>query len=334
VLVVILAACSGGSSRAKAIDRDGSTRVSAPREVRVTNVLDAYSITYRVETVEDGKVTVDEAALTVQRPFRSRLELGDGSVRVSDFGYLGHQPAKGKPSVYTAAPEAAGGDVRADLVVDDTGREVRPGSGVDECIDADGLVLEEVVRDATTITRRWVATRVDTSPTTRTRDFRLRGVAPIPARDGGGSLQKVKPASAPPGPVWELDAPPPGFDLIGRYAVVPPQDASADDPETRDQVIAGIVDVFMRGHDVVFIEQGGTLGQVPPFGTAENGTVVDLGELARNAEWFPTVTGAEVRALLPPGRYVKVRGTLPADDLIAIARSLHERTGTGLTYIG
>jgi hypothetical protein len=356
--LALLAACSGGGGT-ETIGRDGSVRVDTPEAVAIGEPPDTYAITYRVEELVGDRVRTSTATLTVDRPFRSRLETRDGgtvvSLRVADFGYSGAKSERASALVVTAAPAAASGDVRTELLVEGAGREVRrvagavcqvhrfgapllagevaPGDDVDECIDGDGLILEEIVRSSGVITRRWVAASIGHSPRVDDADFRLSDVKPLPTAEGGGSVQAVDPTSAPPGTFWQLDEPPPGFTRRGRYAVVPPQSARADDPETRSQVVAGVVDVFTRGPDVLLIDQGGTLGQVPPFGTQPGSDLVDLGALAKTGEWFPTPTGAEVRALIPPGRYVKVSGSLPADDLIAIARSLRPIEGTGLTYV-
>ena len=84
---------------------------------------------------------------------------------------------------------------------------------------------------------------------------------------------------------------------------------------------------------VIVINQGGTLGQVPPALPTVTGTAgVDLGALAKAAESYAMPWGAELRALLPPGRFVLIGGTLPSGDLVDIARQLHEIQGQGITY--
>lgn len=361
-LPVVISACSGNDDDAPAPDRigrDGSTVVDGADDVEIGAPLDAYAITYRVEELAGDEVQTTTATLIVQRPFRSRLEIRDGETvvqrRVADFAYLAEQPGDGDPTVFAAVPAPAPNDVRADLAVDDAGGEVRrvagrecqvhalgaplmdgdvvEGDTTESCIDADGLLLEEVVTDGDLITARWVATDVDTSPTIVDDDFFFGGVEPLPAAAGGGSVQEVMPTSQSLGTFFELDDPPAGFTHRGRYAVVPPQLANPDDPETRAQVIAAVVDVFERGRDVVVIDQGGTLGQVPPFGADPNGVLVDdIGEVGALGESIRTAAGGEIRVLRPPGRYVRVAGTLPVADLVAIARSLRAVEGTGLVY--
>jgi hypothetical protein len=329
---IVLAACGAGDG-ASAIGRDGSAEVTTSEAIAVGAPLASYSVTYRIEELHDDDVLTSTGVLTVDRPFRSRLRIiRDGEVqtlRVADLVYLASQTGDGDATATTPPPLVAPGDVRA-VAVD---LAQAPGDDVDECIDAAGLVLEEVVRDGDTITRRWVAESVDEAPRIDDGLFALPDATTIAPAQGGGSAQAVDPSTAPPGTFWQLDRDPAGFSHQARYAVVPPQAASADDPKTRDEVIAGVVDVYRRGIDVIVIDQGGTLGKVPPFGTRSGSETVDLGELARVAEWYPTPTGAEVRALLPPGRYVTLTGTVPADDLIALARALRPVEGTGLRYL-
>lgn len=359
VLAVLVAACGSGNSHSSTppttIGRGGSKVVTTVAAVPIGAPLDTYSVRYRVEEVDGDDVSISTSTLTVDRPFRSRIDLGR-TTRRADFGYLGTDQ-----EVVTAAPAPAPVDVRSDLLFGgDKGREVRSVAGrdcqvhrlgapvlsgivvpagesegvtADDCVDADGLILEEVVtNDDQRTTSRWIATKVDTAPTVAGDEFRIAGATPKPAAAGGGSLQEVDPTSSSLGRFWQLDEPPAGFIHHGRYAIVPPQSASTDDIEVRGQVVAGVSDVYVRGIDVVIVEQGGTLGQVPPFGVTPYSRLIDLGELGRTAEWFLTPSGAEVHVLIPPGRYVKVLGTMPAPEVIAIARSLTPIEGTGLVY--
>lgn len=350
--VFTAAACTDGDE-APAIGRDGSTIVREARESAPTDIPRAYSITFRVEDLETDGVRLTSAELIVERPFRSRLTTTGAdflSERVADFAYLGEGAA-----VFTPPPQPAVSDIRGDLLFasDDavearevagrtcwvhrlggplTGGVVTPGETTDVCIDEEGLLLEQVVREGRTITSRWVATAVDTSPDLGEDDFRVDG-EPVAADAGGGSVRGVEPTSRSVGQFWELDSPPAGFSHEGRFAIVPPQAARVDDPETRVQVVAGVIDVWVSGIDVLLVDQGGTLGQVPPFGATPNSELVDLGAVARTAEVFCTPTGSEVRVLIPPGRYIRVAGSFAPDDLVAIARSLREVEGEGLVYL-
>jgi hypothetical protein len=297
------------------------------------------------------------ATLTVVRPWQTRFEVG-GLLRIADFGYFAEKEPGDETEVVTAVPTPAPGDVRVDLL--DLGAPIetrtvldRPcevhrfgaslltgvyvdGDTVEACIDADGLVLEEVVTVGDEVVERRLAESVRLDPELRAATFVLEGFEPRSPDDGGGSLQAVEPTSRPPGVFFELGDAPAGFERMGRYAMVPPQRARLDDEITRPQYVAGVVEVWTRGLDVLVIEQGGTLGQVPPFGTDPNGELVDdLGAVASLGELLRSPHMNELRGLIPPGRYVKVRATLPVDELLEITRSLQRLEGdsTGLIYI-
>jgi len=353
---VLAAACSGGGG-AEEIERDGAPVVEDAEPPRLGDLVPGYAVTYRVEELVDGEVLESEAELTVVRPWRTRFEVGR-LLRIADFGYFAEKEPGDETEVVTAVPTPAPGDVRADLL--DLGepvavREVHDrrcavhrfgaslltgvyveGDTVEACIDGDGLVLEEVTTIDGEIVERRLATSVELDPSVADGDFRLPGFDVRSPDAGGGSLQPVDPVSRPPGLFFQLAEPPDGFERSGRYAMVPPQRARLDDELTRSQYIAGVVEVWTRGLDVLVIEQGGTLGQVPPFGADPNGELVDdLGEVAAVGELLRSPGMNELRGLIPPGRYVKVRGTLPVDELLDAARALEraEGDGTGLIYI-
>ena len=369
LVLAVLVGCGGGGGGGDdhaaprttvTIGRAGSTRVHTTAHVTIGAPPDTYEVRYRIEEVHDDKPESSTARLLVDEPFRSRLEIRRGttlvSLRVADLHYLGTRTSTGS-NVLTPAPGPAVDAVRPDLIVHDESGDVRriagrtcemhqlgsalldgdgtftAGDDVDVCVDERGLILEQLERVDGELTRRWIATSVDTAPSATDADFHLAGVKARPAKAGGGSVQDIEPTTAPPGSFWQLDAPPPGFTRLGRYAVVPPQGADPDDEKTRAQVVAGVVDVFVRGSDTVVVNQGGTLGHVPPPLPPVTGSAgVDLGVLAKAASSYATPWGAEVRALIPPGRYVLVGGTLPASDLADVARRLHEIQGQGITY--
>jgi hypothetical protein len=353
VLLALAAACSDDDEPAT-IDRDGSEVVSSPATVEVGAPVDSYRITYRVQQRDGDDVLERDAVLTVRRPWQSRFEIED-ILRVADFAYFGEEEPGDETEVVTAVPTPAPGDVRADVIdlgeTDDVRRVAGrlcavhrfgaslldglyvEGDTVEDCIDEEGLVLEEITYlDGEPDTRR-VATDVVIDPPDDVA-FEIDGIEPRSADDGGGSIQEIEPTSAPPGAFWELAAAPDGFEHVGRYAMVPPQAARLDDEESRPRYIAGVVDVWARGVDVVIVDQGGTLGQVPPFGVDPHGEPInDLGEVGVTGELVRHPFGAEVRILIPPGRFVKVRGTLPVDDLLDVVRSLRPIEGTGLVYV-
>lgn len=124
-----------------------------------------------------------------------------------------------------AAACSSGGD-------DDASTERETTSTVDS---ADDIVLGEPLR-AYEITYR-VEERDGEDVTTHTatrlveRPFRSR----------------FEPTSRSVGQFFVLAAVPTGFAHRGRYAVVPPQEAHPDDENSRGRVIAGVVDVWVRG---------------------------------------------------------------------------------------
>jgi hypothetical protein len=360
----LLAACSGGdddatSSKPVRIGRAGSVEVDSPTSVTVGAPLTAYAVSYRIEETDGDEVRTTSAELLVVRPYRSRLETLDEdgarvALRVVDFARTDQVKPGEDAKAFMPVPGPSPDDVRSDLLgpADGEVREVAgracqvhhfgapilagriiDGDTTDTCIDADGIVLEEVVTAEDEITSRWLATDVDTEPVVDDADFVIAGAEVVPAAEGGGSVQEVEPDSMPPGTFYVLDAPPAGFTHRGRYAVVPPQDARPDDEKTRARVIAGVADVYERGIDVVVVEQGGTLGQVAPFGAEPDKPTIDsFDNVPGVADAGPTIHGGEVRVLVPPGRYVKVSGTLPIDDLIAITKRLQGVPGTQLVY--
>lgn len=348
-----LVAC-GGDDAPATIDRTGSTVVDGAADVEVGELPRTYRVEYRVQQVDGDDVTTTTAVLTVDRPYRSRFEV-DELVRVAELGSFGEVEPGDETEVTAPVPGPAPGDVRADVLPLRAGREVREvlgrrcqvhrlgasllegeyleGDLVDVCIDADGLVLEEVTTVDDEIVVRRVATDVELEPDLDGVDFAL-DIQPRPADEGGGSVQAVDPTSSSPGTFWILDAPPAGFTHAGRFATIPPQRARLDDEHTRAQFVAGVTDVYERGIDVVTVEQGGTLGQVPPFGDHPNGELIDdMGELGPRGELVQHANGAELRILLFPGRYVKVSGTVPGEELVAVARALRPIDGTELVYL-
>jgi hypothetical protein len=361
----LLAACGGGDDddstprTTETIGRSGSVEVDTPAAITVDGPPAAYAVTYQVEESDGDAVRTTSAHLLVDRPYRSRLETLDAdgrriALRTVDFGRADELKPGEQATSFMPVPGPSPDDVRGDLLPPADGEvrrvagrdcqvhhlgapvlagQVIAGNTTDTCVDADGIVLEEVVTADDEITSRWLATDVDTSPAVDDADFRIDGATVVSADDGGGSVQEVRPDSSTPGTFYVLDAPPAGFVHRGRYAVVPPQAARPDDENTRAHVIAGVADIYERGIDVVVIEQGGTLGQVPPFGDERNRPSIDpFDNVPGIADAGPTVFGAEVRVLVPPGRYVKVSGTLPVDDLVAITRSLRATEGTTLVY--
>jgi hypothetical protein len=201
----------------------------------------------------------------------------------------------------------------------------------DTCLDTHGLVLEEIgVSRGQTVYRK-VAVDLQFNPSLPNELFDTTGpVAPV--HEGGGSVRPVSPTSRPPGQFWELGHPLQGFDLQGRFAVIPPQPQNFSDPTRFANRQAGVVDVYRRGYDVLLIERGGTLGGAAPFTAQPDEATVDLSALGQGQLLIGLAT-SEARVSLPGGHYVRVAGTVSADFLIQVARDLQAVAGNDLVYL-
>src|SRR5205085_6614104 len=129
----------------------------------------------------------------------------------------------------------------------------------------------------------------------------------------------ISDTSRPPGlTFWEPSQAPAGFSHLGRFAVVPPQPPAG----TRGPPAAlstAIDDVYGRGPDVIVVEQGpaaGARASQPP-----GGQDVDLGALGQG-RLVLSATAPSVTAVLSNNSFVRVSGTVPPGDLVAVARFL------------
>jgi hypothetical protein len=347
--------------------REGSAELSSGT-VRVGERRpDSYRIVYRLESRAGGELVVSTERLWVRRPFESRQESWSGpppgtkrtSTSINAFGRIRFNNAG-----FNVAPAPAPQDRRVDALLQEAERggyvdvrELRRVAGrtcrihriagegqsgsllrleddaetySDTCLDEAGLALEEVsVVDGDLLTRK-LAVEVDESPELDDEMFRP-GEVELSVRQGGGSVKEAEPTSRPPGTFWELPDEPRGFERQGRYAVIPPQ-AGFDDPTQRSGIITFVTDVWVRGIDVLIIEQGATLGGRDPFAADPNARKVQVGELGRGEVLYGLRT-SEVRVLRKGGKFVRVFGTLEPSRLLAFARSLEERPGGELVYL-
>ena len=82
--------------------------------------------------------------------------------------------------------------------------------------------------------------------------------------------------------------------------------------------------MYLRGRDVLIVDQGAVNLGPRPFSTDPFGKPVDLGPLGMGE----AIAGPRLQVVraLPPGGshtdYVRVAGTIPVDQLAAVARSL------------
>jgi hypothetical protein len=201
-------------------------------------------------------------------------------------------------------------------------------SFVDSCIDSRGLlVYERTTSDGKVVSERR-ATGIalgGSSP-----GYSLQGDA-IPTNKGGGAMRALTMDSRlSSGPFWDIAKPPAGFRHTGRYVVIPSQPQAYADTSAFSMNAAGlpgslvvsIDDVYVRGSDALVIEQGSTVNDAK-FTAPLGGEDIDLGEVLGHGQLLASASASEVVAEPHDGtRFVRVIGTLPPDELIAIARQM------------
>ncbi|MDQ2648847.1 MAG: hypothetical protein M3Z03_04780 [Actinomycetota bacterium] len=355
VLVALAVAACGGD------DGDSDGRPSGlPTEVG-DEPATAYRVVYRL-TSPGGS---GREVLEVRRPFEAHLrqEGADGEVTAERWSALGAvvtRSADGSFVELSVAAAPALGDQRLDRMVDEleaaeqlTGRRTatvagRPCTFVDQrsevatlpagadpsvdeakqitavverCVDAEGIVLEE----------RWSSPGGERLLTKRATelatgddldlDLELPEAESLPAASGNGSFEPVDPDA--PGPLpqqFDLE-PGEGFSFVGRFAVQPPRlGAPAGDAGLRVTT-----DVWRRGPDVLLLDQGVGTGGATPFDEALVWRPLDLPGLGA-AQLAGNLTSAEVRIRRPDGGFVRLAGTVPVADLVALAGEI---TSTG-----
>jgi len=213
----------------------------------------------------------------------------------------------------------------------------QPGSPdfADVCIDEEGLVLEEVWSiDGKRVLRR-LAAEVQTDVDLRDDRFAIPADArTVPPSQGGGSARPVDPQSRPPGAFRELppEAVPEGFELLGRWAVVSPRlDVMRDPTKPADPgSTASTVTVYVRGADVLVVDQGALTGS-GTLPTAAATRPANLGPLGQG-EAITDFRMNEVRAQ-SGSDFVRIYGTLPIPLLVEAAHALTVVPGGELRYL-
>ncbi|HVM10773.1 MAG TPA: hypothetical protein VM345_20090 [Acidimicrobiales bacterium] len=352
-----------GTQELASIGRRGSTVVDGADAVDIVRTPASARIVYRVETA-GREISVLTDVVSSKRPFDSRLDTKEGappggetfSSRIGTY-LLTSTESSGAPSVLQVAPALPPTDLRLEVALPEAverglveRREVRrvadrlcqiyrsrqtlaavvePPTDTDHadtCVDEAGLVLEEVVTaDGQVLTRR-VAVEVDEDPTLADDLFAVDG-DPVPAASGGGFVRRVKAGSTPPGEFLVLDEAPEGFEYLGRFSVVPPQPENfGDDPLRESFRRAGVVDAWRRGVDIVAIDQGGTLRGGEAFQPTAGAPKIEVAPFGE-AELLLSGAGVELRAPRDGGRYVRIYGTIPIEELRAIAGRLRAVDG-------
>ncbi|HSP03541.1 MAG TPA: hypothetical protein VLR27_08585 [Acidimicrobiales bacterium] len=210
--------------------------------------------------------------------------------------------------------------------------DLSPATGPDEyadtCIDASGLVLEEVLVSEGEVLLRRIATEVEISPDLDGVSFET-GDPTLSVDEGGGFVAETEPGSRVPGRFFEPSTPP-GFSRHGRFAVVPAQAENFTEIDRLPQRLTYISDVFVDGPDVIVLDQGGTVGNVDPF-PALQGEDVDVAAGAGVLTYG--LGGPTVIVDLGEGRFLRARGTVAPDLLIELLDGLEEVEGGELRLL-
>ena len=239
----------------------------------------------------------------------------DERVAAGDIERRGVRRVAGRPcQEYRMGGPPAGGSIPA--------LGSKRGEHADVCVDRDGLVLDERWVADGDVLRRRTAVDVATGVHFPKETFTAEGATKVAATDGGGAAARVADDFTFGDRTWQLRAAPEGFHAAGRWSVVWPRLDTAVDPMGSDTAgrVAGLATVWVRGPDVIVIEQGGTHDGSTPFPSVEGAKAAPLGTL--DGEAFTDARGTEVRATADDGSFVRVWSTLPRARVLALARDL------------
>lgn len=337
----------------------------------ITDGPGSYSVTYRVETYSDGSGTVTTQDFAIRRPFDSRIVSkadappgGDEQWSVTSSIGRYQQSAQGEAATAeVSAPMSALGDYRldaslSDLVADGTfvlgdrrsllGRQCqvyRTGSTLesysvaaptetdysDVCIDAAGLMLEELSVASGEVTQHQIATAVDLAADVGDDDFTI-SATPTDLAGGGSELEDIDMTTAPVPGFWSFAEVPAGYELQHRYVLRQTvTDPSSDTSDTTGDtttttaptstVAESYIDVYVDGTNVVTIRQGPS--SVDPgldSSVSYDASTANLGAV----ETTSGVTGSVVSAAptSPADWFIQVTGTIPRAELLAMVEGL------------
>jgi hypothetical protein len=200
----------------------------------------------------------------------------------------------------------------------------------DLCVTADGLLLqEEWVIDGAPFRRR-TAVELDESVELDDATFVPSGEVVDSAETG--ALAELTPDSMPPGAAfWSLPSAPDGFELRGRFGYSPPR-GQADLGAIDQSKVALVLDVYEDGDGgLIVVANGGTSDNSTIVAVDPAGPTVDLGPALGVGEPVLGALQNEVRVGFDRGRFLRVWGTLPIDDLAALARTLVPTTDPDAT---
>jgi hypothetical protein len=363
----ILALVDTGGDGEPKLEREGSEELDGGDDVRLRAPARSYRVTYRVRQPGDEPTTetIWVARPFEGRVEARRGDDDNGTLLTERESTFGHLAVVGneEPFVLVVGPRLAAPDLRLDPVLDEAlerglleRRERRSVAGrvcqvyraassvtagdldepgtedeyADACFDEAGILLEEWWISGGKPIRQRVAVEVETDIDMGA-VLRLPSSSTLPPEEGGGGIPELEPDSAPEGSFWQLgpESVPRGFVFRGRYSVVPTQTEAFGDPRNRGSIVASTVDVWVRGPDMLVVEQGATLGGSSAFDPDPRAPTTDLGPLG-TAELRLRLDRVEARVQLPRGGFLRVYGTLTSDEIVEVARALREMQGTGL----
>lgn len=320
-------------------------------------------------TADDGSTTTATETFEVRRPFDARVTGLSGPPpgtdkqwqAITNLGLYSDMTQGNDPQVSQLAPHSALADFRLDgtlgdlvakgtfvarerrRVLDRECQVYRTGKPLesfavaaptetdytDACIDASGLLLEEMTVTSGKLTQRIIATSVDDDLQATDADFAITGT-PLTLAEGGSQLTPIAPGTAPDPATWVLDAPPAGYTLQGSYMLTVPVPADSSTDPTAPSTTTTIqpatnqnrVDVYVNGINTIIIQQGKLAGE--PSTDARASTVTaEVGALG-SAKVAVGLVGTTLLAepSSTPDRFVQITGTVPLGALTAVVAPL------------
>ncbi|MFT3852293.1 MAG: hypothetical protein QM733_06110 [Ilumatobacteraceae bacterium] len=202
----------------------------------------------------------------------------------------------------------------------------------DVCVDAAGLVLEQVAVEDGALLEHLTATDVDTAPSLTDADFAITGTPP--GLDDGGMVLTPIDGVPTDSSYWSFSQAPPGYILQGRFtwqqnATDPSSQGIGTDTSTgaATAVVTSYVDVYTNGADVLVVLQGPT--SVEPDSNTDptiDATAPSLGEVTLQSK----LTGTQLLAhpTQTPDWFVQVTATTGRNALVEATALLQPPTSS------